>query len=419
MTPVEKISKVLGAKQDKAKKVNERLSEVTQKRNVLKKVIENIERKIEKRLGLLGLDRSSSVEKVINALLEKAEEDSRQFADYFNNPEFGRKGGGYEKVLEVTKNRTAAQDEGFFLKKEIAADFLRNEPPKNVLEYLGYSSAEEMLSQEDLLEVYSSLRFLESRDWMNKKFFEQYKRLTPDDFERREIELKILGKKWAEAGEDFVASKWHNVSHLKELGFIFVLPVEANFVGQLMRTVGLVSHYLHEVPFYSNMFEKISEEPSTFDNNLRSLLRGDVVDKEIEESGEEVSWLVVQRYLVKDDESDWRLKVPRINPEAHHYLRAEEALIRMAEDIEKGGGLSFWKGLDWVGGFFENSSGKRELVSFNMMDNAFSLVRRSEKIRYTYHQREALWNRLFMDYFSRSELEDYLQKYLLRGYFKI
>ena len=64
-----------------------------------------------------------------------------------------------------------------------------------------------MLDKENFFEVYSSLRFLEDRDWMNQKFLKQYDSLTPDDFEEREVKVMILDKKWTEAAKDFTDKK--------------------------------------------------------------------------------------------------------------------------------------------------------------------------------------------------------------------
>lgn len=59
---------------------------------------------------------------------------------------------------------------GYFLRKEKAIAFLKNEPPKKVMEYLGYNSMDEMLAKEDLFEIYSALRFVEGSEWLNGIF---------------------------------------------------------------------------------------------------------------------------------------------------------------------------------------------------------------------------------------------------------
>lgn len=418
MESIEKIAKFLRADQDDISLIADRLGKVTDNKNGLDNILEDNKKKVNNRLDTLGLSRDSSAEEVYEKLLEKAEEDSINFSNHFNNPSFDDKE-EYNKVLELTKEKTASSKTGFFLKKEKAREFLKKEPPQNVMDYLDYSDVDEMLENEDLLQVFAALRFIEDKEWMNEKFFKQYDDLTPDDFEHREIEVKVLDKKWVDSAKGFVEKKWHNVSHLKELGFIFVIPYSLGLPGELLRTLGLVSHYLHEVPFYSEMFEKITDVPETFDEGVASLLRGDVIDTKIAPTQGRSLWLVVQRYLVKDDPNDWRLFIPHINPEGYHYLGAEEALIKMAEEMEDDDGLDFWKDTDWVGEFFEDESGNKVRISFDLMDNAFSAVREKEKVRFNYHQHEALWNKIFIEYFSREKLYNFSKAHLLQGYFEI
>jgi hypothetical protein len=285
--------------------------------------------------------------------------------------------------------------------------------------YLGYDSVRAMLAKEDLYEVMSALRFIEGNEWLNGVFFKQYETLTPTDFEERAVKVHALSAKWVPAAEKFVAKKWHNVSHLKELGMVFVIPIHLGISGEVLRMFALIFHYLHEIPFYSDMFRKVAETPTTFAPHFTSLLRGDVFDRRMPE-GDKTFWLVVQRYLAKDDEFDWRLAVPRVNPEALHWLRAEEDLVRLG-DVVNGFSkdMAFWNDLGWVGDYFKDEVGNRTLVSFNIVDTVMSLVKQKELIKYLYHHQEALWNKIFTEYFSRDELEKVSKEYLLQGYFEI
>ena len=235
----------------------------------------------------------------------------------------------------------------------------------------------------------------------------------------RKTKLIVLSEKWLKIAEGFVKKKYHNVSHLKELGVVFVIPISLGFAGELLRMMSLVAHYLYEVPFYSAIFKKIAEVPETFSENLISLLRGDVMERHLPEN-ERALFLVVQRYLAKDDENDWRLFVPRINPEALHWVRAEEDLVKMAGQINGfSKELQFWHNLDWVGDYFKDEVGNDVLVSFNLVDTVMSLVKQKELVKYLYHHQEALWNKIFIEYFNREELEKFSKEYLLQGYFEV
>ena len=189
--------------------------------------------------------------------------------------------------------------------------------------------------------------------------------------------------------------KKHNISHLKEMGVVFVIPVALGISGELLRMISLIFHYLHEIPFYSELFKKNAEFPETFSENIISLLRGDVPDRRFRK-GEKTLWLVIQRYLAKDDENDWRLFAPHVNPEAIHWTKAGHDVLKLGEALDgKSVDLSFWAGLDWVGDYFKDEVGNDTLVSFNLVDTVMSLVKEKEMVKYLYHHEEALWNRVF------------------------
>ena len=414
---IEKIAKILRTNEDNIRKIDKRLSAVTGKRNVLDKILEENETKIKSRLSELGVSGNFYTKEVYSALISKIGADSKVFSEAMGNPISGGKA-DFNKVLATIKE-VSGEHKGFFLKEGKAREFLINEPPQNVVKYLGYDSAESMLEKEDLFEVFSSLRLLENSEWLNTTFFKQYSSLRPGDFERREIVIKALDEKWNKAAESFMKKKWHNISHLKEMGIIFVIPKVLGVPGELLRMVSLIFHYLSEISFYSELFEKSSETPPTFAEDVISLLRGDVIDRKITE-GDKSLWLVIQRYLAKKDENDWRLFVPHINPETFHWMRAEQRLAGIGDHLAHfGNNLKFWEDLDWVGDYFRNESGNEILISFDLVDTVMSLVKEKELIKYSYHHQEALWNKIFIEYFGRDQLEYFLKEHLLQGYFEI
>ena len=309
------------------------------------------------------------------------------------------------------------------MKKEKAKQLLIAQPPKKILASLGYKYVEELLEKEDLLEVYSALRFLEDADWQNNVFFKQYEALRPEDFEEREIEMRVLDGKWARAAEAFVAKKYHNVSHLKELGVVFVVPVFLGISGETLRLVTLLFHYLHEVEYYSSLFFDFSKNEHDFAKKLISTLRGDVIENPLPEFPIEVQrprFLVIQRYLAKNSINDWRLFQPHINPEALHWERAEAELSKIKEigpDFQNG--LEFWSGIGWTGDYFPSENNSEVLVNFNIIDTIMSLVKQRELVKYLYHHQEALWNKIFIDYFGAKQLEEKSKEYLIRGWFEI
>ena len=416
--PVEKVAKILRADKHMMTRLEARLEVVSGKKNVFEKIVEENESLIKDRLLTLGVSREASAKEIYDALISKIEADDNRLFNALGRPT-SKLACDCQAVAD-TALKVAGKPKGFFMKLDKAKEFLMKEPPKKVMEFLGYSSAKDMLVKEDLLEVMSALRFVEGSDWLNRVFFKQYEKLTPRDFEERGVQVRALNEKWNKATQQFLLKKHHNISHLKELGIVFVIPALLGISGELLRMFSLILHYLNEVPFYSNIFREIGRDEKTFTANFTSLLRGDVLERRIPPEDDKSAWLVVQRYLAKDDENDWRLFVPRINPEALHWLRAEEHLASVGDQLNHfSKELGFWKDIDWVGDYFRDESGVNVLVSFDLVDTVMSLVKEKEMVKYLYHQQEALWNKIFIEYFGRDKLDEYSRKHLLKGYFEI
>ncbi|MEK9180137.1 MAG: hypothetical protein AAB897_01885 [Patescibacteria group bacterium] len=416
--PIGIVAKILRADKHMMERLEARLSAATGKKDVFKKIVVENDALIMERLSTMGVPRDANAKDVYDALISKIESDDNHLFKALKSPN-SRLACDCQKVADMAF-RVSGKPKGFFMKLDKAKEFLMKEPPRQVMEFLGYSSVESMLAKEDLVEIMCSLRFIEGSDWLNTVFFKQYEKLTPDDFEEREVRVLALNEKWNKATQKFLLKKHHNISHLKELGVVFIIPALLGISGELLRMFSLILHYLNEVPFYSSIFRELGGERKTFTANFTSLLRGDVLEKKIPMENDKSIWLVVQRYLAKDDENDWRLFVPRINPEALHWLRAEEHLASVGDQLNHfSKELAFWKDIDWVGHYFRDESGVEVLVSFDLVDTVMSLVKEKEMVKYLYHQQEALWNKIFIEYFGREKLEEYSRKYLLTGYFEI
>lgn len=417
----EKIARILRVDRKRVAELEAGLEKITGKAGVLWLIAEENEKLVINRLDTLGLSRHAPAQDVFDALISKVEADDIKLFELIGLGSL-KTPDAAKMVVDFVK-KVHPPTKGYFLKLEKAKQLLIAEPPKKILAALGYKYVEEMLQKEDLFEVYSALRFLEDSEWLNKVFFKQYENLHPHDFEERIIQFRPLQQKWAKAAERFVSKKYHNVSHLKEMGVIFVIPVFLGISGETLRLVSLLLHYLNEVAYYSNLFRKLSGDEANFAKNMISLLRGDVVENRLPDMPPEVRrlrFLVLQRYLAKDDENDWRLFEPRVNPEALHWQRAEDDIAKINQSFPNfKNGLEFWSGLGWVGDYFKTETGVEILVSFNLIDTVMALVKQRELLKYLYHHQEALWNKIFASYFSLEELEKRSDENILKGWFEV
>lgn len=414
---IEKIAKVLRVKPEELDALEQKMNKITGKSGVLEKIDALNDETIKNRLQSLGLKNDSSAQEVFSALIKKITLADRTFVEKFGGVSVANIN-DCQKVLDGIKD---SQEKliGFFLKKNKAAELLRKEPPLNIVRALGYKNIEEALVKEDIFELFAALRFIEDGEWLNNVFFKQYESLTADDFEERGVEIKVLSQKWAKAAEGFVKKKYHNISHLKEFGAIFVIPITLNIPGELLRMVSLVLHYYHEVKFYSDVFRNFSGE-TDFAAKMIQTLKGSTIENKPPQT-DKAQWLVIQQYLAKKDENDWRLLAPHINPEAIHWRKAETGIVKLGQSLAglQEGDFEFWEDLDWVGEYFTSEKNGNELVSFDLVDVVMSLVKEKELVKYLYHQQEALWNKIFSEYFGEEKMEEIIQKNLLDGYFEM
>ncbi len=388
-------SNVLGVSADLLEKMEESMIKKTGKLGVLERIVDENTRIINSTLNIFGsVDRNAP--EVQGILRQAILSHEYKVLDALKNAPGKTE---FEKAAILAKKLVKVPS-GFFLKKEKAIEILKKRPPENLLKYLKLSNIDEALNQFDVTEIFATLRFIESTEWMHQTFEVAYSNFTPADFEKREIKIEVLSDVWVKIAEKFVAKKHHNVSHLKEFGVIFINPIKENIPGKFLRDFALLLHYCYEIKFYSKLFQ-FYENASDFAERLKALLRGDVKEILKSDPGE---WLIVQRYLSKENPNDPRLFLPRVNPESLHWLRGERDFSFFnADEKNERLNLKIWNNMDWVGGVFRGE--QDQVISFDLEDNAMSLVSFMEgrNENFNYHQREAMWTRIFSEYAGGEE----------------
>ena len=413
MNPHQKVAKILRAEENTIKELCHNLDSLFSASGVLESIVAENDFRVKEILSVLGLDRKSSNHQVYQALINKLKEDDKLLFEILGRPRCTSRE-DCQDIFTLVKKIVGSR-QGLFLKHDKMVEMLQECPPPQMMEALGYKQVDDLLKQESSEQVFSALRFTETSAWMNDQFVPLYAGLTESDFEQRDIEIILLDEKWLRVAEKFLKKKYHNVSHLKELGIVFVIPLRIDSPGETLRVFSLLLHYLFEVNFYNKLIVKYSSQDD-FGQQIISLLRGDVTEKKLTgRTGDQ--WRIVQRYLAKDDLKDQRLFEPHVNPETLHWDKAENSLTKldvMYPNIE----FTFWKDLNFVGDFFHDS-GSSELVSFNLIDTVMSLVKEKEMIKYLYHHQEALWNKILIEYVGREKLEELMIDNFAQGYIEL
>ena len=418
MSSIQKIAKILRTDKNTIEQLAEKAEKITDRYDVFDRIMEENEALIKNRLQLKALSEGISAEEIYKSLIDKIREDDLQLFKALGKPSFMLK-----EDVDVVLNKIkelVSPCEGFFLKKEKAIEFLKTEPPKKIISYLGYKDVDELIAREDVFEIYAAIRLFEDVEWFNSIFSRQYLNLKATDFEKRKIEMRSLGQKWVGVAQHFLKKRYQNISHLKELGFIFVVPVELGILGEVTRMFSLALHYFYEVKFNSELFEKLLiQDPDNFGKNLASIIRVDIIDKRPPDT-DKLRWFIIPRYLAKYDENDWRLMEPHISPEALYWIKAEKALSnvnKVFRDVYVN--FMFWQDLDFVGDYFKTAAGIDVLVSFNLVDTIMSLIREKELEKYLYHHQESLWNKIFIEYFGEDKLEEAIKENFIKGLVEI
>jgi hypothetical protein len=402
-TAFEEFSILLGMKENDLRALEEDMAGRLG-RNVIEKLAEENKERSARMLRMLELGEQATKEEMVAGLEKAIYTQEAQVLKFLESVPGNNQ---FEKAAELAR-RVAKPKKGYFLKKEFAEHILRERPPQHLLEHFHYTSVDELLKHHEVTEAFSALRFMESDEWMHETFDAAYSAFSPNDFEERDIEIRVLGSEWEEVAKAFVAKKHHNVSHLKEFGVIFLNPIREDLPGKFLRDFALLMHYFHEIEFYAKLFRRYSQGEG-FSEKFKMLLRGDLPEKHSVEPGE---WLIIQRYLFKIDPADVRLTIPHVNPESLHWRRGERDLARFGRE-EMGIDLELWNESDWVAKVFDDG-----VVSFDIEDSAMSAVSRKEGKNelLTYHEHEALWTKVFEAYVgSEAEMERILMESFTTG----
>ncbi len=274
------------------------LEDATGKQGIDTKLIGDIIEKTHQATRKLGLDHGDTTgHELYRALLAKIKAHDEHLALAIG----GKNAEDVQALLPLIKKAVETADvpkSCWVLKRSVAKEMLRNTPPPTIMKLLGYRSIDSMLKHEHLAEIYGALRFAESPEWLNT-FNEQYKSLKPSDFETREIEFVVMPlDRWGGIAEHFVAKKRHNITHLKELGVILMLPIKLyTLPGITITAMPLLFHYINEIRLYSAFF-KLQQVKKNFGEIFVTTLIADP-GKAAVMAGSHVHWRVIQRYFGK------------------------------------------------------------------------------------------------------------------------
>ncbi len=410
---ISKLARLLRTSDEVVLGLKEKMEKASGKKGVIKDIISKNDKRVKERLEEMGLTLESEAKDVFKGLLEKAREVDNNLYNKFHKPEISTEK-GCRSLINTTKELVGDLN-GFYLKEEKAKELFRLNPPRQVMAALGYGNdVDKMLERENIFELFASLRFAEESDWMNNVFFKPYEDLTVNDFEKRDLKVMVLPEKWTSIGKKFLGKKLHHMSHLKEMGLAFIIPVDQQHPGEITYLFFMILHYIHETDWYSKLFEKYSQDED-FAKKMIETLKVKATNDPLPNDNQ-ISWRIIPSYLAKKDKKDPRLAEPHINPEALFFAQTADVIQKFAGRFPEIG-FDFWKNMDITGEYFKSDESEI-LISFDLFDNGVYLQQGQTDFnaKYLYHQQEALWNEIFSQYMGQDKMEELMIDNLHKGY---
>lgn len=280
------------------------------------------------------------------------------------------------------------------LKPSVAKRLIKATPPKKVMKQLGYRSIDSLVKRESVHELFAAMRFIESKEWVDN-FISKYKGLKPSDFENRQIEIiQMDADKWGKSAMDFVHSHRQNITHLKELGVVALLPLPIKQMsGLTIITLPLLLHYINEIRVYTSFFKSQQTSPEFASKIIETLVSDP--GRHVPVAGHHIHWRVIHRHLGSEHSKIADLFEPHIEPEDLIWRKTEETLYRLEP------ALHFWFDMEYVGVVFDSQP-----VSFNLLDVATSYVNNLSYGQQTaHHMRQSIWNEIYLRYVREQAVE--------------
>lgn len=359
---------------------------------LMSEIIQTNKRKVSE----LGLDAADTTgEELYYLLLNKAKIHNQHLArhigvgpdDHVDNIALSIK-----KVIEKSGFSTHV----WAIKRSVLKRLLAKNPPRNVMNYLHYTSIDSMLKRENIAEVMCAARLMEDEKWLHS-FNKLYVELLPVDFENRKIELVVMNNaRWRPLIDMLYANKRHNISHLKEAGFIAIfVPQQTRMEGYVLATLPIVIHYINELRTYSSYFN-LNQVKADFGKRIVDVLNDDLAHH-VEISGHRLHWRTVHRYFGGEyNGGHLDLWQPHVQPDDLAWRRTEEYLFTINPE------LSFWRGLDFVGVRINGA----KPVSMSLLDvsNNYYFALSYQDRMYQYMQK-SLHSELFVRYMKQKIFE--------------
>jgi len=355
----------------------------------------DIMRRTRDKIAELGLDPNDTTgQELYSALQERLKRDEQTVRSTLGIAADAEPGDVISRIQQFLEKHDAPKA-CFALKTSVAKKLLKKKPPKVAMKRLGYRSVDSMLKHESPAQLYAAALMVEPASW-HKSYREQYAKLTPSDFETRQICLvHPTTKKWLDLAHQFVASEHHNILSFRELGAVVLLPIDHQVDGLAITTLLLVLEEYNGIRAHSS-YAKLQQVKPDFGKRLQeSSVTEPYTSATL--AGQPVPWRMIQRYYARfTDAYHPEIFEPHVQPEDLQWSSGERTLAALEPT------LKFWEGGEHLGLLDETG----QVVSCNALDVALSYVNHLPfQDRIVHFMRDNLWHELMMHYLNQENLE--------------
>lgn len=284
--------------------------------------------------------------------------------------------------------------DAWVIRQSVAKKLLKSNPPKKAMKLLAYKSIDSMLKRERVSAIYLATQLSESAAWQ-QRFIRSYKQLKPSDFEKRQIEiLPLPSKKINVAAGAFVSENRHNIATIKELGTIYLLPLDIHEGrGTTLILVTMLLKAINEIRSFSS-YLKLEQVKSNFGLTVAKAVKGSQPSA-LQLSGRQLPWQIIQQYLSGLKELDYpEILTPHLQAEDLVWSKPEDVLYRVEP------ALKFWQDMDWVAALHGQT-----IVPVNLIDNAISYCNDLPYGQHsTVHFQKSLYGKIYLHYLAQKPI---------------
>lgn len=350
-------------------------------------------RAMKRKVSELGMDPNDTTPSELYAALgQKLERDEATVRQELNASETdsGR------ELLAAVQRYLSEHDllpQVFAIKTSVARKLLKKIPPKKIMKQLRYRSLDSMLKHESVSQIYTAALFYESKSW-HKKYFEQYSKLRPSDFEMRPIELKMPeAERWVNISQEIASKQKNHIVTLKEIGAIVVLPIEV-MPGLAIASLTTILNASNEIRAASSYLKLHLVRPD-FGKVVQHVAENEPIT-EAYIGSEPVPWKVIHQYYaaVKYAYSH-ALFEPHIQKSDLEWSYPDDVIASMHPSLE------FWRHTRFL-----SYKSDTAFVSFNLLDATINYCNKIPyAARFMGAVRQYLWHELMLRYLNLENVE--------------